>query len=131
MQPQDQLPDMTVDDAAAALGFSTTLSDQMLQPLLEAEQMPVEDEANQTGEEEVPVEPQEDQGEEDIEVTDEDESLEEEPLDDNPDPLVEMEERITKKIDELGKSLKDEQTKDMEMKMNEIKETLKSITDDK
>lgn len=60
-QIEDKYPDMNVDDAAAALGFSTTLSDTMLQPMLDAQNMPIEDEASPTGEEVVqdaPVRPE-------------------------------------------------------------------------
>lgn len=110
--------DLSVDDAASALGFSTTLADTMLQPMLDAENMPVEDEANPTGEEEtqgmdLPMD--EETEEQSKEVEDE---VEEEPEIDPEELKKEVKKEVMTEVD----SLKDE--------IKSLKEELKNITKD-
>ncbi len=109
------MPDLSVDDAAAALGFSTTLSDTMLQPMLDAENMPVEDDADPAGEEMVQEEPAQ-------EASPEPEMDVEEPVEEEPDTsLDDFKDELKKDLDEFKKGMEDSHKKEM----GDIKKMLK------
>lgn len=107
-------------DSKASLAFSNMLREQLFMqenpPMEEGIEEPVE--GMEPEPLEAPVEP---------EIAPEPE-VAPEPEEPAEDPIKGLEERLTKRIDELENTLKEEQNEGMKKEMDEIKKTLKDIS---
>ncbi len=122
-QTQGQSQDyggMSHDQILAALSFATHQGEQHLPPadMQDPNAMPVD--GSQTSQDA----PQQEQSPITEEVQQEQQTTQEQPPE---DPIKGLEGRLSVKIDDLGKSLKEGQAKEMKAEMDEIKKTLKNL----
>lgn len=109
MEQEITQEDISPEEAKASLGFSTTLVEQML-----AQMNPqMAEEATQESEAPTEVMPEE----------------EEEPIEDIDVKLVEMEDRLTSKIDSLSKDMKTDDSKELENIKKQLEDILNEEDD--